>query len=264
MRDESSEGYAALDAILARAAEDPDAGWPEREAIALARDTAESHDESIWAQWLLRVLALARGAPRDVGEVPGHETPIRDFDAPVAIVAGEGGPQAGSDFASTWDAILGEAFGGFSGTVVSGGTTTGVPGVVGRVVGAACARCRVIGYLPRGAVERGDARISTVYDEIRTTGGERFSALEPLATWRDVLASEIAPRDVMVLGIGGGRVSGFEYRLAGLLGARVGLVEGSGRAADELLRDAGSGPGAPPAALRADAGSVAAFLGRGA
>lgn len=260
MPGEASDGFAALDAILDRAAGDPRGGWALEQATALSRDQApDRRDDWLWSQWLLRVLALARGAPREVALVPGDDTPIRELGPPVAMVAGDGGPEPGSDFAVRWEAILGQAFAGLSGTVVSGGTTTGVPGVVGRAVKPACSGCRLVGYLPDGVTERGDARISDEYDEIRTTSGDRFGPLEPLATWRDVLASGTAPAQVRVLGIGGGRVSGFEYALAGVLGAGVGLVTGSGRAADEALAQGREWT----VALSADAESVAAFLRTG-
>jgi hypothetical protein len=37
--------------------------------------------------------------------------------------------------------------------------------------------------------------------------------------------------------VNGGEIAAFEYRLALALGARVGLVEGSGREADRLFQD---------------------------
>jgi hypothetical protein len=42
---------------------------------------------------------------------------------------------------------------------------------------------------------------------------------------------------VTLLGWGGGLIAAIEYRLALLLGARVGIISGSGRSADELRRD---------------------------
>jgi len=56
--------------------------------------------------------------------------------------------------------------------------------------------------------------------------------------WFDLLAAGIKPSDVFVIGINGGRIAAFEYRLALALGATVGIVESSGRSASEILPDA--------------------------
>jgi hypothetical protein len=55
--------------------------------------------------------------------------------------------------------------------------------------------------------------------------------------WMDLVAAGINPSQVRLLGINGGAIAGFEYRLALALGAKVGVVEGSGREADVLLQD---------------------------
>ena len=65
----------------------------------------------------------------------------------------------------------------------------------------------------------------------------RFSPVQVLHAWQDVLASGIKPEDVRLLGFGGGKIAAFEYRLALSLGATVGVVMGSGVAVDELLED---------------------------
>ena len=40
-----------------------------------------------------------------------------------------------------------------------------------------------------------------------------------------------------LIGINGGQISAFEYRLALMLGAQVGVIEASGREAGRLFRD---------------------------
>lgn len=52
-----------------------------------------------------------------------------------------------------------------------------------------------------------------------------------------ILDAGIAPDEVRLLGYGGGSIAAFEYRLALALGARTGVVEGSGGTADSLLAD---------------------------
>jgi hypothetical protein len=114
----------------------------------------------------------------------------------------------------------------------------------------------VVGYVPRGLPQsRWRERLAPGYDELRATSGGHFSPLEPLVAWQDVLAAEITLGSVGVLGVGGGELSRFEYRLGSTLGARVGLA-GSGRAADQVLREGRAGV----VRLDPSAGSIASFL----
>lgn len=63
------------------------------------------------------------------------------------------------------------------------------------------------------------------------------SPVTALCTWQELFDKGIDPSRVKVLGIDGGFVAGFSYRLALILGAQVGLVRGSGGEADKLLDD---------------------------
>jgi hypothetical protein len=94
---------------------------------------------------------------------------------------------------------------------------------------------RSVGYLPSGLPE--DVTPDERYDELQRTDGERFSALEPLAYWRDLLDAGVAARDVRVLAIGGGRLTALELRIALALGTNVGVMAGSGGTSSALLRD---------------------------
>jgi hypothetical protein len=50
-------------------------------------------------------------------------------------------------------------------------------------------------------------------------------------------ACGISPGQVKLIGINGGKISAFEYRLALMLGARVAVIESSGREAACLFKD---------------------------
>jgi hypothetical protein len=76
------------------------------------------------------------------------------------------------------------------------------------------------------------------YDELVESAGDKFSPLESLVSWEQLLGGGHRPRDIRVLGYGGGQIAACEYRIALSFGARVGLVVGSGRAVDDLLRSA--------------------------
>ena len=135
---------------------------------------------------------------------------------------------------SDYAGMFAKAFSGFQGTIVSGGTTAGISGLVGDLRFPQ-GRVHRVAYLQTSLPES-DARHSG-YDRIRSVKGEAYSPLGPVQTWVDILAAGIHPKDVRVLGVNGGRLSAFEYRLALALGATVGVVSGSGREADAILHD---------------------------
>ena len=171
---------------------------------------------------------------RTTARLPREHSPL---SAPVVIIAG-GAESFDSARVKTIRPLIEAALADFSGTVISGGTTSGVPGCVGDVTGQLGRQqrkqFRLLGYLPerlpRGVTEDGH------YDQ--SVGvGDQFSADQILRNWADILAAQIDPRDVVLLGFGGGPLAADEYRIALGLGASVGVVTGTGGAADELLSD---------------------------
>jgi hypothetical protein len=167
----------------------------------------------------------------------GKRARFAEIDAvnatPAWILVGGSSADVGGRIAAYRDALI-EAFDGAEGILVSGGTAQGVSALAADV-SAAIEGIRSIGYLPstlpRDVTE--DAR----YDELVRTDGERFSASEPLTYWRALLDDGIRASDVGVVAIGGGRLTALEIRIALALGARVGVVAGSGGAGSALLGD---------------------------
>ena len=157
---------------------------------------------------------------------------------PVLLVSGGAG-SLGLASVATLQPLLEAALAGYEGTVCSGGTRVGVPGCVGAAAEAIGPRGKrpfqLVGYLPR--VRPADAPTDERYDALVECGEQGFTPDQILRNWADVLGSGIRPDTVCVLGFGGGRLSAVEYRIALALGARVGLVEGSGGAVDALLSD---------------------------
>ncbi|MCX6619547.1 MAG: hypothetical protein NTY38_00405, partial [Acidobacteria bacterium] len=123
-------------------------------------------------------------------------------------------------------------FAHFRGTVISGGTESGVAAVAGSLAQPR-GEIRAVGYLP--ATTPPGTRIDRRYTHHRRTSGDGFSILEPIAYWEDLFGSGFKPGDVSLIGFHGGRLAACEYRMALALGARVGIVEGSGGEADALL-----------------------------
>ncbi|HEY3863021.1 MAG TPA: hypothetical protein VGO59_14155 [Verrucomicrobiae bacterium] len=196
------------------------------------------------------------------GPAPAGLPSVRaKINRPVLIAAG-GAASLDPVMRAIARAPLAEALRSFKGTVISGGTTAGIPGLMGEIAAklkrGKAKTFRLVGYHPeqppKGAEE--DDR----YDEIITAGRLKFSAEQILANWVDVLGAGIEPKAVRLIGIGGGSISAVEYRVALVLGATVAVVADSGGAADALLRDPlwKDFPNLLP--LPRDAASIRAFI----
>jgi ppGpp synthetase/RelA/SpoT-type nucleotidyltranferase len=192
-----------------------------------------------WAEQLLRIgFWLKSGRPGPITEAVRREVSFKDFRSGqrVLIVAGGTAPEW-QERMTSYRKLLRAALEGYDGLVISGGTTAGIPGIVGEVASDLKSAGRksftLIGYQPEFVRSRSDH-----YDRhVRSGTKETLGLAEPLQMWLDILAAGVDPTDVRLLGINGGRISRFEYALALSLGALVGLVESSERSADDVLRD---------------------------
>lgn len=190
----------------------------------------------LWARQALDLARRVTGMKDESTDEPSAEkTPLK---VPVLIVAGGAGSLT-ADVAGKVHPMLAGALAGFRGTVVSGGTAVGIPGCVGEIAGALAARGAkhfdLVGYIPR--LLPNDAPRDARYDRLVTCGEQGFSPDQIIRNWQDILASGIEPKDVLLLGVGGGELSSVEYRLALALGANVAVVQESGGAADALIAD---------------------------
>lgn len=181
----------------------------------------------------------------------------RPLRGPIVIVAGDCGSEVEQEMQGYRRLML-DAFLGFGGTIISGGTSAGVSGIVGDIGSACRGKVRTIGYAPSRAVAEKDRHR---YHEVRYSGGKDFSAFEPQQAWRDILDSGVSPSQVKVLGIGGGCIAASEYRMAMALGARVAVIEGSGGAASNLLTDDDWCDSGILVRLPPDAMTIRAFIG---
>lgn len=154
----------------------------------------------------------------------------------VLIVAGSAKLSPGEDLAA-YERILRGELKAFSGVVIAGGTAQCVPGLVGRIARESAGRIRAVGYVPARFKPTSTSTRSPDYDELRPTAGTHFSSLEPLQAWIDLLAAGVSPAEVRLLGLGGGPIAAFEYRLALVLGASVAVLNDSGRESELLMKD---------------------------
>lgn len=158
---------------------------------------------------------------------------------PVVIVAGESKPNAAAKYKEI-RISLSHTLRNFRGTIISGGTSQGIPGLIGEIVAGLYAknqkRFKLIGYLPKSlpAGVTADKR----YDERVMTASSDFSAEQPLKYWADIFTSRIEPGEVRLLAIDGGAITGFECQLALALGATVGILAPKGLIMNDIYHDA--------------------------
>lgn len=128
-----------------------------------------------------------------------------------------------------------DAFEGYRGLLISGGTTAGIAGIAGNIGSKYKNNIQTVGYVPAQipSNESKDKRYSKTVE----TDEDNFSPMEPLQFWTDVIASGISPSEITLLGINGGNIAAAEFRIALALGARVAVVPESGRAAESLAVD---------------------------
>lgn len=225
-----------------------------RECLVLDLIQAHAGSELLGLEWARRVLALAmalrlngQNAPAKTDGVASetegqaNESPLRRFqskDLPkaasaVVIVAGATASTNESRIRG-YTSLLGTAFEGYSGMIVSGGTTAGIAGMVGDLVATNVQPGGLLAWLPVSLPAGAEIHMAYM---IHRVPGAVFSPLDPIQAWIDLLASGLDPARVKVLGMGGGAIASIEYRLALMLGASVGIVTGSGGSGTELLDD---------------------------
>ncbi len=211
-------------------------------SLASVRRLESVADQLPGFEWVRRLLALGL-ATRFPSEA--RLEAVRDLvspgdyavEPPVLIVAGGTDPRIEEEIRG-YSGLLRAVMAGFSGTVISGGTVDGISGLVADTAESFPDQVYTIGYLPAPTHDSRHERTGPArYSEIRHTQGSEFTPLEPLQSWIDLLASGVQPGRVRVLGINGGDIAGTEYRIALALGARVGLVTGSGREVGRILSD---------------------------
>jgi ppGpp synthetase/RelA/SpoT-type nucleotidyltranferase len=193
-------------------------------------------------QWVKQLLLLGKSVSlnqeKPLAEIKSMALRQRTFRKPVLIIAG-GTSTSIEDVVGLYREHIRMGLNGFQGTVISGGTSSGVPGLVGSVAKEyrekGNKQFQLVGYLPE--MIPSNTSPDERYDEFIKTNSRDFSPLQPLQNWIDLLAGGVKPAEVRLLGINGGEIAAFEYRLALALGAKVGIIESTGRAATDLLSD---------------------------
>jgi len=225
----------------------PETGIPEQaienelaflHGIKPMRDSLEGYD------WICMLLLIAKVVKTQTQQSSEELAKLSNskvtYKGPVVVIAGSCALDEEERLGS-YRVLITEALSGFSGEVISGGTTSGVSGIVGDLLKTLAPQkrqiFRTIGYLPSSIPK--DAHVDNEgYGCLIYTEDHEFSPLQPLQMWLDLIASGIHPSQVKMIGVGGGSIAAIEYRLALALGASLGVFADSRRAAAELLQDA--------------------------
>lgn len=167
-----------------------------------------------------------------------HYHPEAAIRQDVIILAGKGGRLSLKE-KEDWLPFVHQMLSGFEGTVISGGTDSGIPGLAGEnalnIVFQEKKAFNLIGYLPEKLP--GGMRHSAGYDQYITSKENDFSLEDVLNYWVDILFRGISPEKVQLAGISGGSLAFSEYRLALELGAKVTLLMDSGRSVKKIGED---------------------------
>jgi ppGpp synthetase/RelA/SpoT-type nucleotidyltranferase len=215
------------------------------------RPMPEAHD------WVRRQLLLAKTMRRGAAAA-GLAAKHGSFAEPLVILAGGTSAASQATIDAFRETVL-RAFEGFTGTIISGGTTAGIAGLAGELAGVA-AGAQVLGYVPRNLPY--DQPADRRYSALIPSEGASYGVGSPLQYWTDLLLAGVRPGDVRVVGIDGGTIAGFEYRLALALGAAVGVMEPATRMAAALQQDPDWMQDGNLIALPKDAMTVRAFAVR--
>ena len=231
------------------------------DGLSVVSDELEGYE---WARLMLQLGRATKfptpAARRAIGRLRSQE--YGPIEGPVVMVVG-GTHRTVEKRMKGYRRLMRDAFRDFHGTIVSGGTTQGISGLVGEVGSRSAGRMRTIGYVPEDVPA--DGTLDDRYSEIRRMKGERtFTPLQPLQSWIDVVATGIHPSEVKVLGINGGDIAAVEFRVALALGAWVGVLEESGREAARLLADETWTVAENLVPLPNDPETVREFIGSGA
>jgi tetratricopeptide (TPR) repeat protein len=224
------------------------------EKLSVVQEMIQGYD------WVSKLLLLGRAVKfqeKDSFEqIKKLATPkAAPISGPILIMAGGTGADVQM---GEYQKILLDGFRDFRGTVIGGGTTAGISGLVGQVQAAYPESISTIGYIPR--VLPAGTEIDPRYRQVRATVGKDFSALEPLQYWIDLISAGIPPAQVKLIGVNGGKISAFEFRLALMLGARVAVIESSGRKAALLFKDPYWGNSKTLLKLSADKKEIESFV----
>ena len=158
---------------------------------------------------------------------------ISKLSAPITMIAG-GCNKNQEEVIKKYQDMTVKAFEHYQGTIISGGTAKGVNKIAGEIKKKYPQNVTTCGYVSSSSCV---TNVKKNVDQLRVTEGNDFSPLEPLQAWIDLITDDKNPQQVKVIGLNGGKIASVEYRVALAFGAKVAVIKGSGRKADQILKD---------------------------
>ena len=160
----------------------------------------------------------------------------RELKKPSIVILAGGSNEKDGQKMEGYSKLLLDTFEGYKGIIISGGTKSGISKLAGDVKEKYPKNIYTIGYIPGKPSIKIDKNPKR-YNKIYKTKGEEFSPLEATQYWIDIISSGVNPQEVKLLVVGGGKISESECKFALTLGAKVGIVEGSGGDTFKLFSD---------------------------
>jgi len=157
---------------------------------------------------------------------------------PIVILAG-GTDKTVEKEMYAYQQLLIQSFRNFKGTIISGGTKAGIASLAGDLSQHYPTQMTCIGFLPSKAFTKDRAELdqSRYQKLVFSETAQKFDLQPVLQYWIELAVNTIDKANIKLLGINGGQISAFEYRFALINGIDVGLIAGSGREADKLIKD---------------------------
>jgi ppGpp synthetase/RelA/SpoT-type nucleotidyltranferase len=208
------------------------------DGIGLLQKTGETGKQSVLSGILHLICWKICGNAEARTDLEKYHKPDVCISGNVLVIAGKSG-SIDPVLRKEYEDYLGGALLDFEGTVICGGTSTGLPGIVGNLTQklreSGTVKYTLLGYLPADLphnIQRG-----TGYDQYITSQATSYSFLDALNYWTDILLCDIPPAKIMVLGINGRTISELEYSFALSLGIKLALIDKSGGAADNIIKN---------------------------
>ncbi|MFZ5353314.1 MAG: RyR domain-containing protein [Bacillota bacterium] len=198
------------------------------------------------------------------------------FKGKIVIAAGGAAKEVDADMKLYKDCLK-EGFKDYKGTIISGGTKSGIPGVIGCITAELKnekkADITLLGYSPEIDKELLNG-VQLDFDNyiIIRNNDTRFCVGPAIQGWVDIISAiydgndtlskkkEMLAKKVTILGINGGNISAIEYRIALSLGVKLGVIKDSGRAAKQIADDKIYGKDSNLIIIPKDAMAIRAFI----
>jgi ppGpp synthetase/RelA/SpoT-type nucleotidyltranferase len=189
--------------------------------------------------WLIKTLLLGKAVivkDKLAAKTLERTSIKRNLEKPALIIAG-GTTKDVQKEVERYRPYISTALRGYTGSIISGGTKSGVCGMLGDVVKSQnegkFADIQLCGYTYKNTDPYSVHEAYTLVER----PDDSYSPGQAVQYWVDILASGIDTKDVKLVGINGGEIAAIEYRMALALGAKVFIFGSSGRAASEIIRD---------------------------